>query len=42
MLEGTFNQGENNQPALMQTALFLFYIAGAKSPDVYKPSLRSF
>ena len=36
LLQGTFSQGENNQRILTPTALLLFYIADAKSPDVYR------
>jgi hypothetical protein len=36
VLQGTFSQGENKQRILTPTALLLFYIADAKSPDVYK------
>jgi hypothetical protein len=36
MLQGTFSQGDNNQRVLTPTALLLFYIADAKSPDVYR------
>jgi hypothetical protein len=36
VLQGTFSQGENKQRILTPTALLLFYIADAKSPDVYR------
>lgn len=42
LLQGTFSQGENNQRILNPTALLLFYIADAKSPDVYRLPPGSF
>jgi hypothetical protein len=42
VLQGTFSQGENNQRVLTPTALLLFYIADAKSPDVYRLPPGSF
>jgi len=42
ILQGTFSQGENNQKLLTPTALLLFYIADAKSPDVYRLPPGSF
>lgn len=42
ILQGTFTQGENNQRTMTPTALLLFYIADAKSPDVYRLPPGSF
>ena len=42
VLQGTFSQGENNQRILTPTALLLYYIADAKSPDVYRLPPGSF
>jgi hypothetical protein len=42
MLQGTFAQGDNNQRVLTPTALLLFYIADAKTPDIYKLPAGSF
>ena len=42
ILQGAFSQGENNQRVLTPTALLLFYIADAKSPDVYRLPPGSF
>ncbi len=42
ILQGTLNQGENNQRVLTPTALLLFYVADAKSPDVYRLPSGSF
>lgn len=42
ILQGTFSQAENNQRVLTRTALVLFYIADAKSPDVYRLPPGSF
>jgi hypothetical protein len=42
ILQGTFAQGEKNQRVLTPTALLLFYIADAKSPDVYRLPPGSF
>jgi hypothetical protein len=36
LLQGTFETRDNNQRALTPTGLLLFYIADAKSPDVFK------
>jgi hypothetical protein len=42
VLQGTFSQGENNRQVLTPTALLLFYIADAKSPDVFRLPPGSF
>jgi hypothetical protein len=42
VLQGTFSQGKNNQRVLTPTALLLFYIADAKSPDVFRLPPGSF
>jgi hypothetical protein len=42
MLQGAFSQAENNQRVLTPSALLLFYIADAKSPDVYRLPPGSF
>lgn len=42
ILQGTLTQGENNQRVLTPTALLLFYVADAKSPDVYRLPPGSF
>jgi hypothetical protein len=42
ILQGTLSQGENNQRILTPTAVLLFYIADAKSPDVYRLPPGSF
>jgi hypothetical protein len=36
LLQGTFETKENNQRVLTPTSLLLFYVADAKSPDVFK------
>jgi hypothetical protein len=36
LLQGTFENKENNQRLLTPTSLLLFYVADAKSPDVFK------
>jgi hypothetical protein len=36
LLQGTFETKENNQRVLTPTGLLLFYVADAKSPDVFK------
>lgn len=36
LLQGTFENKENNQRILTPTGLLLFYVADAKSPDVFK------
>ena len=42
LLQGTFSQGENNQRILTPAALMLFYIADAKTPDIYRLPPGSF
>jgi hypothetical protein len=42
ILQGTFSQGDNNQRQMTPTALLLFYIVDAKSPDVYRLPQGSF
>lgn len=42
ILQGTFAQGEKEQRVLTPNALVLFYIADAKSPDVYRLPPGSF
>jgi hypothetical protein len=42
ILQGTFAQGEKDQRVLTPTALVLFYVADAKSPDVYRLPAGSF
>jgi hypothetical protein len=42
ILQGTFTQGDNNQRVLTPTGLLLFYVADAKSPDIYKLPAGSF
>lgn len=42
ILQGTFRQGEKEQRVLTPTALLLFYVADAKSPDVYRLPPGSF
>jgi hypothetical protein len=36
LLQGTFETKENNQRLLTPTSLLLFYVADAKSPDIFK------
>jgi len=36
LLQGTFESKENNQRVLTPTSLLLFYVADAKSPDIFK------
>lgn len=36
LLQGTFENKESNQRVLTPTGLLLFYVADAKSPDVFK------
>ncbi|MGY8636228.1 hypothetical protein RAD15_27520 [Bradyrhizobium sp. 14AA] len=36
LLQGTFENKENNQRVLTPTSLLLFYVADVKSPDVFK------
>lgn len=42
MLQGTLAQGENNQRILTPTALLLFYVADAKTPEIYRLPPGSF
>lgn len=42
ILQGTLAQGEGNQRVLTPTTLLLFYIADAKTPDVYRLPPGSF
>jgi len=42
MLQGTLAQGESNQRILTPTALLLFYVADAKTPDIYRLPPGSF
>jgi hypothetical protein len=42
ILQGTFTQGEKDQRILTPTGLALFYVADAKSPDVYRLPAGSF
>ena len=42
ILQGTFAQGEKDQRILTPSALVLFYVADAKSPDVYRLPAGSF
>ena len=42
ILQGTMAQGENEQRVLTPTGLLLFYIADAKTPDVYRLPPGSF
>lgn len=42
ILQGSIAQGENNQRVLTPTALLLFYVADAKTPDVYRLPPGSF
>jgi hypothetical protein len=42
ILQGSLAQGENNQRVLTPTTLLLFYIADAKTPDVYRLPAGSF
>ncbi len=42
ILQGTFAQGQGDQRILTPTALLLFYIADAKTPDIYKLPPGSF
>ncbi|MCK1650976.1 hypothetical protein IVA88_05915 [Bradyrhizobium sp. 149] len=36
LLQGTFENRDNNQRVLTPTSLLLFYVADAKSPDIFK------
>lgn len=36
LLQGTFENKDNNQRVLTPTSLLLFYVADAKSPDIFK------
>ncbi|WP_137045344.1 hypothetical protein [Pseudolabrys sp. FHR47] len=42
LLQGAFTQGENNQRILTPASLMLFYIADAKTPDIYRLPPGSF
>ena len=42
ILQGTMSEGQNNQKILSPTALLLFYIADAKTPDIYRLPPGSF
>jgi hypothetical protein len=42
ILQGTMDQGQNNQRILTPTALLLFYVADAKAPDIYRLPPGSF
>lgn len=42
ILQGASSQGENNQRQMTPTALLLFYVADAKTPDVYRLAPGSF
>lgn len=42
LLQGTFSQGENDQRILTPTSLMLFYVADAKTPDIYRLPPGSF
>ncbi|HZP74738.1 MAG TPA: hypothetical protein VFB45_01215 [Pseudolabrys sp.] len=42
ILQGTFTEGENKQRILTPTGLLLFYVADAKTPDIYKLPPGSF
>jgi hypothetical protein len=42
ILQGTLAQGKDDQRILTPTALLLFYIADAKTPDIYKLPPGSF
>ena len=42
ILQGNFAQGENNQRILTPTALLLFYVSDAKTPDIYRLPPGSF
>jgi hypothetical protein len=42
ILQGTLAQGEGNQRILTPTALLLFYVADAKTPDIYRLPAGSF
>jgi hypothetical protein len=42
ILQGTVAQGENNQRVLTPTGLLLFYVADAKTPDIYRLPPGSF
>jgi hypothetical protein len=42
ILQGTFTQGQGEQRIMTPTTLLLFYIADAKTPDIYKLPPGSF
>jgi hypothetical protein len=42
ILQGTLTQGDNNQRVLTPASLLLFYVADAKTPDVYRLPPGSF
>jgi hypothetical protein len=42
ILQGSLAQGENNQRVLTPTALLLFYVADAKTPDIHRLPAGSF
>jgi len=42
ILQGTLTQGDNNQRILTPASLLLFYVADAKTPDVYRLPPGSF
>jgi hypothetical protein len=42
ILQGTLNKGENDQRILTPNGLVLFYVADAKTPDVYRLTPGSF
>jgi hypothetical protein len=42
ILQGSVAQGENNQRVLTPSGLMLFYVADAKTPDIYRLSPGSF
>ena len=42
ILQGTLAKGENDQNVLTPTGLVLFYVADAKTPDVYRLAPGSF
>jgi hypothetical protein len=42
ILQGSVAPGENNQRVLTPSGLMLFYVADAKTPDIYRLSPGSF
>lgn len=42
ILQGNVAQGENNQRVLTPSGLLLFYVADAKTPDIYRLPPGSF